>query len=66
MIVKRFRPNDKTWEVQVGQGRGSYQLRYSLVSEQQAIRWFNGLNTHSGHKKRLVAPDGTVLARVIT
>lgn len=58
--------NNKTWEVQVGFGRGAYKLKYNCTSSAKAIFWFNGLNTHSGYKKRLVDANGRVIARVIT
>ena len=56
----------KTYKVQDGKGRGAYRTRWTFDNEQQARRWYAGINTHSGYKKRLVAPDGTVLERVIT
>jgi hypothetical protein len=54
------------YKVQDGYCKGAYRTRWEFDNEQQAIRWYNGINTHSGFKKRLVAPDGKVLARVIT
>jgi hypothetical protein len=54
------------WRVQVGKGKGAYKDRYVTTSETQAEALYNGLNTHSGHKKRLVAPDGKVVDRIIT
>jgi len=54
------------WKIQVGKDKGSYVTRYSLPGEAQAVRYFNSLNTHSGYKKRLLDPNGKVVARVLT
>lgn len=59
--------------VEVGKDKGAYKTRYKfdgLQSAGRAIMHFNCLNTHSGHKKRLVAvhEDGRreIMARVLT
>lgn len=52
--------------VQTGKERGAYRTRWAFDRESQAVLWYNGINTHSGFKKRIVAPDGKVLARVLT
>lgn len=56
------------WRVQVGKDKSAYKDRYTFVAQEsnRAIFYFNSLNTHSGHKKRLVRPDGTIEARVLT
>lgn len=56
------------WRVQVGKGKSAYKDRYTFTTGERlrAIMHFNSLNTHSGHKKRLVRPDGTIEARVLT
>jgi hypothetical protein len=54
------------WRVQVGKGRSSYKTRYAVVARTEAVFLFNCLNTHSGHKKRLIDPEGRVVARVLT
>lgn len=58
------------WRVQVGKGKSAYTDRYTFdggkIVPSRAILYYNSLNTHSGHKKRLIRPDGTVAARVIT
>lgn len=56
------------WRVQIGKDKSSYADKYTFPAEQRnsAVRYFNSLNTHSGHKKRLIRPDGTVEARVLT
>lgn len=60
------------YAVQVGKGKNKYKVRYLFDSGDElkdwnnAVRHFNSLNTHSGHKKRIVNENGTVLARVIT
>jgi len=53
------------WRVQVGKGKSAYKDRYVFDNISQAVAWYNGINTHSGYKKRLVGPNG-VVARVIT
>lgn len=58
--------NDGAWRVQTGKGRGHYRTRYTLNSQEQADRYYDCLNTHSGYKKRLVAPDGTIMRRYIS
>lgn len=57
-----------SWLVQVGYGKGSYRTKYSFRSDQpsRAMLHYASLNTHSGHKKRLVNPNGQVVARVLT
>lgn len=54
------------FKVQTGKGRGKYQTRYSLSSREQAEMYYAMLNIHSGFKKRLVSPDGVVIARYIS
>lgn len=54
------------WRVQVGKDKGSYRERYTLEREGQALAWYMGINVHSGYKKRLLDPEGRVVARVIT
>ena len=56
------------WTVQVGKGKGAYKDRYTFTATEhhRAVLYFNSLNTHSGYKKRLVNPEGKVVARVIT
>jgi hypothetical protein len=57
---------DGPWRVQVGKDRGHYRTRYTLNSRKAAEFYYTSLNTHSGHKKRIVAPDGKVVARYIS
>lgn len=52
--------------VQDGYGRGAYSNRYSVETEGQAYALYNAINTHSGHKKRIVDPDGVTVARYIS
>jgi hypothetical protein len=56
------------WRVQVGKGRSSYRDKYTFASDQpvRAYMHYECLNTHSGHKKRLVNPDGKVVLRQLT
>jgi hypothetical protein len=58
------------WLVQVGKGRGSYTTRYTFtgnkIHNSRALLYYSSLNTHSGGKKRLINPDGKIVARVIT
>ena len=55
--------NNGSWLVQVGKGKGSYRTRYTLDSRGQAEFYYSCLNTHSGHKKRLISPDGKTVQR---
>lgn len=57
---------ERKFLVQSGYGRGSYETRYALDTLGEAVRWYEGINTHSGHKKRLVDPEGKVLDRYIS
>ena len=52
--------------VQVSKGKGSYKTRYSTSTYSEAVRWYNGLNVHSGYNKRIVHPDGAILHRTLT
>ena len=57
------------FEVQIGKNDSSYKTLASYNgSPQRAMIHFNGLNVHSGYKKRLYSADMNipVLARVIT
>jgi hypothetical protein len=54
------------YTVEVGKGRSSYRVRYRLDSLTHAVMYYNGLNVHSGYKKRLRGPNGEVLRQVIT
>lgn len=67
--MKVSNPEGK-WLVQVGKGRGSYTTRYALtggpIYNSRAMLYYSSLNTHSGHKKRLVNPNGIVVAHCIT
>lgn len=62
--------NQTEFLVQIGKGKGGYSTRWRFVGNlAQAVLWFNGLNVHSGYKKRLLMPScekRPVLARVIT
>lgn len=58
-----------SWLVQVGFGnKGRYTTKYSFKggSPSRAMLYYYGLNVHSGHKKRLVNPEGKVIDRVLT
>jgi hypothetical protein len=55
-----------TWEVQVGKGSGSYTTKYSFENDEaRALLYYASLNTHSGHKKRLLF-NGKVVKRYIS
>jgi hypothetical protein len=52
------------WSVQVGKGdKGSFTERYCLDSENQAWFYYASINIGNGYKKRLVAPEGGIVAR---
>lgn len=54
--------------VETAHGHRRYALRYSPFEKlSTATLWYNGINVHSGWKKRLVNLEtGEVIARVIT
>lgn len=55
--------------VQVGKGKSSYKTRYKFTNPGQAFLYYQGLNVHSGYKKRLLMPScsrNPVIAREIT
>lgn len=55
------------YQVQDGKGKSSYQVRYSFDTLSQAERWYAGINTHSGYKKRIVdTSTGKVVNRYIS
>lgn len=58
--------NATGYRVETSKGKGSYSSRFGDLSERQAWFYYSGLNAHSGYNKRLVAPDGKVLARFRT
>ena len=52
--------------IQVGKGKGPYRTKQSFKGNLgQALMHYNGLNVHSGYKKRLLMND-KVLARELT
>lgn len=57
---------DGLWHVQDGYKSGAYRERYTLESQIEARRWYEGLNIHSGYKKRLIGPDGVLEERYIS
>lgn len=42
------------YEIQVGKGKGSYKTKYTTNKQFQARLLYDGLNIHSGYKKRWV------------
>jgi hypothetical protein len=54
------------WRVQDGHGRSSYRDRWVFDNASQASAWYRGINTGNGYKKRLVSPEGKVVARYIS
>jgi hypothetical protein len=61
------RPNKTgNWEVQIGKGKQSYRVKYWTDNYHQALRWYQGLNVHSGYKKRLISPSGDIVAVQLT
>ena len=51
------------YQVQVRKDHGKWTTRYSLETEGQAAFWYCGLNTFGPYRKRLVSPEGKVIAR---
>lgn len=58
----------RQWLVQVGRDASSYHTKYSFgpFEEDRARYFYNGLNAHSGHKKRLVNPEGGIVERYLS
>jgi hypothetical protein len=57
---------DGKYHIQTGYLAGSYKERYTLESQIQACRYYDSLLIHSGYKKRLIGPDGTLEERYIS
>jgi len=61
---------DTEFLIQVGKGKSSYVTRYRIVGDlSNALIHYNGLNIHSGTKKRLLMPScskNPIIAREIT
>ncbi len=51
--------------VELGKGRGKYEVVLATENEAQAYFFYNGYNVHSGYKKRL-KKYGKVIERLIT
>lgn len=51
------------WLIQVGKDKGSYKTRWSIDDEGQAWLYYSSINIGNGYKKRLVAPEGGIVAR---
>lgn len=54
------------WLVQTGRYENSYKTTYSFKTYQQALFYFQCLNTFNGYKKRLIHPDGRTIHRYIS
>jgi len=56
------------WRVQVGFKKGKYTTKYDFRATQsvKAQLWYLSVLTHSGHKKRLVDPNGNIVLRETT
>lgn len=55
--------------VQIGKGKNKYRTKYELKGNfGQAFLMYQGLNVHSGYKKRLVMPSSKapIIARYIS
>lgn len=51
------------YQVQVRKAHGKWTTRYSLDFASQAVAYYRSLITFGDYRKRIVAPDGTVIAR---
>ena len=56
------------WRVQDGYERSAYEDRWTFPADKrtQAMKWYNGLNTGNGYKKRLIDPNGKIVARYLS
>jgi hypothetical protein len=57
---------DGKYHIQTGYKSGAYKDRYVTESQNQAVRWYDCINTGNGYKKRLVGPDGALEYRHIS
>ncbi len=51
------------YTVQVSRYKGSYKTRYQFDNWNEACFWYSGINIGNGYNKRLVDPNGKVVAR---
>lgn len=51
------------YKVQNRRRHGKWTTRWELPTEKQAALYYRSLNTFGDWRKRLLAPDGTVIAR---
>jgi glutathione peroxidase-family protein len=56
----------KEWKVQTGKGKSAYTTKYTLPNEYRAWANYHALNTFNGYKKRLIDPNGRVVARFVS
>lgn len=57
----------KQYAVQVGKGKSAYRTRWTFEDLNQAMMWYNGINSWGGGKKRLVDRDtGKIIERYIS
>lgn len=54
------------WRVEIGKGKSSYRIKYSLRKATQAWRYYDSIVVFGGAKNRLVDPHGEIRAREIT
>lgn len=50
------------WQVQQRKDHGAWHTRWALETETQAVLYYRGLNTFGKWRKRLVTPEGEVVA----
>lgn len=53
------------WTVQTGKGRAAYNKTWTFTKFSSAIRYYYGLNIHSGYKKRILH-NGVVIDRYLS
>ena len=51
------------YQIQVRKAHGKWTTRYSLSTAAQAAFYYRSLNTFGQYRKRLLSPEGDVVAR---
>lgn len=52
-----YRDGETRFLVEIGRGKGSYNLRFSTFSPMMAVKYYDAINIGNGYKKRLRRDD---------
>lgn len=58
-----IRQGDGMYHIEVGKADGKYKPRYTVESQLRAVRYYNCILIGNRYKKRLIGPDGALVAR---